>query len=198
MTADSAGGEGSTCWLEPGEQASGDAGEVRGRRASGPAGERVPDDPPGIAEGIGVANTAPASDRPIEVLYIEDNPPNQRLVELALSRRGLANVCLASGGIDGLARIDEEQPDLVLLDLHLPDIDGDEVLRRLRTDARTADLPVVVLSADTTPARIQALRDEGAADYLTKPLELARLRDVVTRLARPAGDRAGGPPPAHR
>jgi CheY-like chemotaxis protein len=134
---------------------------------------------PRSQELVGSGDTAP-----IKVTYIEDNLSNQRLVELALSRHGLAEVRLVSDGLDGLASIVADPPDLVLLDLHLPDIDGLEVLRRLRKDERTADLPVVVLSADATPARIKALRDEGAADYLTKPLELAHLRDLVERLGR--------------
>jgi CheY-like chemotaxis protein len=119
----------------------------------------------------------------VSVLYIEDNISNQRLVELALARQGLARVLVASGGLEGLAQVDEQHPDLVLLDLHLPDIDGDEVLRRLKTRGAQAP-PVVVLSADATPSRIQALREGGAADYLTKPLDLAHLRRLVIDLTR--------------
>jgi CheY-like chemotaxis protein len=63
-------------------------------------------------------------------------------------------------------------PDVILLDLHLPDIPGEEVLRRLRADARTATIPVIVVSADATPASLQRLLLGGANAYLTKPLDV--------------------------
>lgn len=136
---------------------------------------------------------APGAPPPIEVLYIEDNQSNQRLVALALARQGLANVQVAPDGLAGLARIDDQAPDLVLLDLHLPDIDGDEVLRRLRSGPGAPGPPVVVLSADATPSRIRSLRAEGAAEYLTKPIDLQQLRDTVARLGRAGPDSGPGP-----
>jgi CheY-like chemotaxis protein len=66
-----------------------------------------------------------------------------------------------------------------MLDLHLPDLSGREVLHRLRADPRTRDIPVVISSADATPARIRRLREEGAFDYVTKPLDVGRFLEVV-------------------
>ena len=67
------------------------------------------------------------------------------------------------------------RPGLILLDLHLPDISGEEVLARLRQDPQTASIPVIILSADATPARITRLLADGARAYLTKPIDVAEL-----------------------
>ncbi len=79
-------------------------------------------------------------------------------------------------GLD-LAR--EHRPDLILLDLHLPDLPGEEVLARLRQGEHTRTTPVIVLSADATPRRVEALRELGAADYLTKPIDVPRFFRVL-------------------
>ncbi|HWK90316.1 MAG TPA: response regulator, partial [Longimicrobium sp.] len=83
----------------------------------------------------------------------------------------------------------EHRPDLVLLDLHLPDISGEEVLRRLRADERTASIPVIVISADATLDSLDRLRTAGADAYLTKPLDLDEFLEALeTHLpAREAG-----------
>jgi CheY-like chemotaxis protein len=75
----------------------------------------------------------------------------------------------------------EHLPDLVLLDLHLPDIPGDEVLRRLRADPRTAAIPIIVVSADATPASVVRLQAAGADAYLTKPLDVDEFLVTVER-----------------
>ena len=79
-------------------------------------------------------------------------------------------------GLD-LAR--DHRPDLILLDRHLPDVPGDEVLRLLREDPRTRDIPVVIVSADASPGQAQRLLDAGARAYLTKPLDIQKLLAVV-------------------
>ena len=81
-------------------------------------------------------------------------------------------------GVD-LAR--QHAPDLSLLDMHLPDIPGEEVLRRLRADARTAGIPVVVVSADATPASLERLRAAVANAYLTKPLDVDEFLTAIDR-----------------
>jgi CheY-like chemotaxis protein len=73
----------------------------------------------------------------------------------------------------------QHQPDLIVLDVHLPDLPGIEVLRRLKAQKDTRDIPVVVLSADASVQQIKALRDAGACDYLTKPLDVRRFLDVL-------------------
>jgi len=73
----------------------------------------------------------------------------------------------------------EHHPDLILLDLHLPDILGDEVLRLLRANRETQNVPVVMISADATPAQVERLKAAGARDYLTKPLDVRHFLQVL-------------------
>ena len=76
----------------------------------------------------------------------------------------------------------EHHPDLILLDLHLPDIGGAEVLRRLRESPETREIPVVVVSADATPRQIERLRADGARDYLTKPFDVKKFLALVDEI----------------
>jgi PAS domain S-box-containing protein len=107
-----------------------------------------------------------------QLLYIEDNLANLDLVETFLSTRPGWRLVPALQGRIGVELAREHRPDLVLLDLHLPDIGGEEVLRRLRADPRTAGIPVVIISADATRDSLERLRAAGADAYLTKPLDL--------------------------
>lgn len=122
-------------------------------------------------------------DRPFKVLYIEDNLSNIRLVERSFERLGDIKLLVANQGRLGVEVALANIPDLVLLDLHLPDLTGEEVLARLRADPRTCDIPVAVLSADATAGHIRRLRVAGATEYLTKPLEIAQLFAIVEKIA---------------
>jgi len=118
----------------------------------------------------------------LTVLYIEDNLSNLELVDRVLSRRGGVKLISAMRPQLGLDLASEHHPDLVLLDLHLPDMTGEEVLRRLRSGPKTASIPVVILSADARPGLITGLLESGARAFLTKPLdvrELLRLIEVI-------------------
>ncbi len=119
---------------------------------------------------------------PVTLLYVEDNLANLTLVETILgSRPGWRTIPALQGRLGAdLAR--EHVPDLVLLDLHLPDVQGDEVLRRLRADVRTVDIPVVMISADATPRTIDRLLAQGADAYLTKPLDVDEFLATIDRL----------------
>lgn len=113
------------------------------------------------------------------LLLIEDNLANLRVVEAALKRRGGFTVIPAMQGGLGIDLAREHQPDVIVLDLHLPDLPGREVLHRLKADARTRHIPVVIASADASPGRLQQLQAEGAFDYVTKPLNLSQFVDTV-------------------
>jgi PAS domain S-box-containing protein len=104
------------------------------------------------------------------VLYVEDNPANLVLVERILKLRPGVLLLSAMRGQLGLDLAREHRPDVIFLDLHLPDLPGDEVLRRLRDDAATRAIPVIVLSADATPHEIERLLAAGARHYLVKPV----------------------------
>ncbi|MFP5341979.1 MAG: ATP-binding protein [Candidatus Limnocylindria bacterium] len=120
---------------------------------------------------------APATSR--VVLHIEDNVANQRLVERVLGQReGIRVVASMQGGL-GLDLARDLRPDLILLDLHLPDISGDEVLARLRANPGTRHIPVIVISADATQRQGARLLEIGARAFLTKPLDVARFLGVV-------------------
>lgn len=113
------------------------------------------------------------------ILYIEDNLANLSLVERILSRRPGVRLLAAMQGRMGLDLAFEHAPDLVLLDLDLPDMPGRDVLTELRLDERTARIPVVVVSADASPGQIRRLREAGADAYVTKPLDVTDFLGTV-------------------
>ena len=115
----------------------------------------------------------------LKVLYIEDNVANVQLIEHVLSFRSQVKLLTAMQGRLGLEFAIENRPDLILLDLHLPDIRGDAVLRELQADSRTRGIPTIMISADATPGEIRRLRDAGATDYLTKPLDVEKLLHIL-------------------
>jgi PAS domain S-box-containing protein len=113
------------------------------------------------------------------VLYVEDNLSNLSLVEGIFSRVGDVELIPAMQGLIGVDLAVQHAPDVILLDLHLPDVDGAEVLRRLKDDPRTASIPVVMLSADATPGQMERLEAAGAFAYLTKPLRIETFIDTL-------------------
>jgi signal transduction histidine kinase/CheY-like chemotaxis protein len=139
-----------------------------------------------------------------KILYIEDNVSNLRLVERVLARHSKVTFLPAMQGTIGLELAREHHPDMILLDLHLPDLGGHEVLVRLKAEPATQHTPVVVLSADASPGQIRRLHQAGAAAYLTKPINLEELLETVrsclgdpTADGTPAyiGDRTGNGDP---
>jgi CheY-like chemotaxis protein len=113
------------------------------------------------------------------ILYIEDNLYNVQLVERLLLQRPDIQLLTSVQGSPGISIAQGRHPDLILLDVHLPDINGFDVLERLRADASTANIPIVILSADATPGQVRKFRDAGANEYLTKPLDLKLLLTLI-------------------
>ncbi len=116
------------------------------------------------------------------VLYIEDNVANFRLVEVALSRRPHIQLITAMEGQLGIELALRHQPDVILLDIHLPVLMGDKVLARLRSQPETQHIPIVVVSADATQSKIDKLLAAGAHSYLTKPFNIKELLRTVDSL----------------
>jgi signal transduction histidine kinase/FixJ family two-component response regulator len=123
---------------------------------------------------------------PLAVLSIEDNSANREL--LVRLFRGLPgrptdapgmSLYSATSGHAGIEMACRYRPDLILLDLHLPDLPGEEVYARLRAEPATRDIPIVILSADATPGTIRRLLARGAVAYLTKPIDLHELEGVL-------------------
>jgi PAS domain S-box-containing protein len=113
------------------------------------------------------------------VLYIEDNLANIDLVRAVLATRPGVKLIPALTGTAGIELARTHTPQLVLLDLNLPDHSGEEVLHQLRADPATADLPVAVMSADAEPGRIALLAALGVIDYLTKPIDVPTLLGII-------------------
>jgi CheY-like chemotaxis protein len=152
-------GEGSTFWVDL----------VRGEPVAVEHG-------PAESEPI-LAPRAYAGER--RLLYIEDTVANVRLIEDILRARPSVRLLPAMMGRLGLELAYEHKPDLILLDLHLPDLPGEQVLAQLQADESTREIPVVILSADATEARPDALLGAGARAYVTKPISVRRLLEVV-------------------
>lgn len=128
------------------------------------------------------------------VLYIEDNPVNQLVVESMLAGLPGVRLQLADEPQAGLDRAAAETPDLVLLDIQLPGMDGFEVLERLRRLPGMHQVPVIAVSANALPRDLQHARDAGFDAYVTKPLDMNQLLDAVSRAlgrARSRGAAAG-------
>jgi CheY-like chemotaxis protein len=150
--------EGSTFWIDLPKAAGASLPERRARATEGAS---------AIAEGVGT------------VLYVEDNIANLRLMERMLGRRRGVILVHAATGADALALVHAHPPDLILLDVQLPDMSGAEVLAALKRLPQAQSVPVVVLTADATPELPDRFVAAGAAAFLTKPLDVRQMLGVV-------------------
>ena len=149
--------------------------------------------PPLTPGGAVPGNAEAAGDEPPRrrILYIEDNEPNVALMERLVERRGDLELHATSRGDAGIDLARRLLPDVIVLDLHLPDTTGDAVLHELRASPETRDVPVIVVTADVTRDHEAPLVAAGASGYLTKPLDLGRFQAELDRaLARTAGSSA--------
>lgn len=121
---------------------------------------------------------------PKKILVIDDAPTVTKMATDALTERGFV-VTSAPNGYEGLIAARGEKPDLILLDVVMPDLDGHEVLSRLQKDDRTKDIPVIFLSAvGDYDQQLQAMKD-GSREYITKPIKPAELADRVEAFLDP-------------
>ena len=127
-----------------------------------------------------------ASYRQRVVHYVEDNETNVEVMRGILALRPQITLEVSMLGLEGLAAIRQRKPSLILLDMHLPDIDGLALLRQLQADPETSDVPVIVVSADATESSIRQAIAAGATHYLTKPVNVAQflgaLDDMLDQL----------------
>jgi signal transduction histidine kinase/ActR/RegA family two-component response regulator len=133
------------------------------------------------ARGLGQGQALPVP-HPLKshtVLYIDDNRLNLAVVRHAMRRLPQVGLVLASNGADGLAQARALQPDLVLLDINLPGMDGLAVLQHLRQDPQLAHIPCVAVSANALPQDITTALDAGFRHYVTKPFQIQQLLDLV-------------------
>ncbi|MDP3223858.1 MAG: ATP-binding protein, partial [Rubrivivax sp.] len=125
------------------------------------------------------------------VHYVEDNETNIEVMRGVLAQRSQVMLRTSMLGLDGLAAIRRDRPDLILLDMHLPDISGLELLRHLKQDDSVADIPVIVVSADATPGHMEQALTLGAQHYVTKPLDVAAFLTLVDSALEAADTRWG-------
>jgi CheY-like chemotaxis protein len=130
-----------------------------------------------------------------KVLLVDDDPDLRRLGNLSLSRVGGWQVVLASSGSEAVGLAVDELPDVALLDVSMPGMDGRAVLQRLRTDPRTAHIPVVFITARTHPDEIRSLEEAGAIGVIAKPFDTMKLpRQIAELVSASAAGSAPSPP----
>ena len=170
LGVDSAVGRGSTFWVEFARLAEGARPEAPGLEF-----DVVP---AGFFE--------PALNEDATLLYIEDNPANLELVQFILSKDRHLHLLPAPDGQTGLELAARHLPDLILLDVHLHDIPGGEVLRRLRAHPMLSAVPVVVISADVSAEQVERMQALGICEYLRKPFDLQDFRRAIHEALSPA------------
>jgi len=122
----------------------------------------------------------------MRILYVEDNDDNIFVVKSRFTRLG-HTVLVALDGRQGLEMAAAERPDLILMDLSLPEVDGWEATRRLKAAIETKDIPVIALSAHAMAGDREKALAAGCDDYDTKPVDFARLRAKIDALLGPRG-----------
>ena len=126
----------------------------------------------------------------MKILYVEDNEDNVYVVRNRLGRLGFT-ILVATDGEQGIAMATSEKPDLVLMDLRLPVLDGWEATRRLKAASETKNIPVIALSAHAMAGDREKALEAGCEDYETKPIDFNRLRAKIEALL-PAKRQSGG------
>ena len=120
-----------------------------------------------------------------KILLVEDNEMNRDMLSRRLARKGHEMV-MALDGAEGVAKAQADPPDLILMDMSLPVLDGWEATRRLKADPTTRDIPIIALTAHAMSSDEQKAREAGCDDFDTKPIELERLLGKIqTQLDRP-------------
>jgi two-component system cell cycle response regulator DivK len=117
----------------------------------------------------------------MKILYVEDNDDNVYMLKNRLSRAGFT-VVVATNGAQGIAMASSEQPDLIVMDLTLPDIDGEEATRRIKADPATKRIPVIALTANAMAGDKEKALAAGCDDFDTKPVDMPRLLDKIAAL----------------
>ncbi|HAT33408.1 MAG TPA: hypothetical protein DCW29_21945 [Janthinobacterium sp.] len=130
------------------------------------------------------------------LLYIEDNQANLELVQALLERRDDVSLLSAADGNQGLRLARAHGPDVILLDINLPDMNGMDLMRTLRADPATVHIPVMALSSNAFPRQIEKGSEAGFSRYMTKPFGFAEFTDALDALLRQAAQhRAATPAP---
>jgi two-component system cell cycle response regulator DivK len=119
------------------------------------------------------------------ILLVEDNEMNRDMLSRRLERRG-HKILIAIDGEEGLAKTESELPDIVLMDMSLPKIDGWETTRRIKQNPKTANIPIIALTAYAMKSDEDRAREAGCNDFDTKPVDLNRLLEKINRQLTPS------------
>jgi two-component system cell cycle response regulator DivK len=119
-----------------------------------------------------------------KILYVEDNEENVYMLRRRLEKRGY-DLVIAEDGAKGVEAAQREKPDLILMDLSLPVLSGWDAARQLKSDAETRPIPIIALSAHALDGERERALAAGCDEFETKPVDLARLLEKMTRLTRP-------------
>ena len=128
------------------------------------------------------AGGSSAGHGPARIVYVEDNPANVRLLEFLIARHDDLQMTAADSGEAGIEIVRETRPDLVLMDIGLPGMDGFEALHVLKSDEATRHIPVIAISANAMPHDVEKGRQAGFMSYLTKPIDINDLLVVVKQI----------------
>jgi DNA-binding response OmpR family regulator len=131
-----------------------------------------------VKAGAGMTALAVASERPARILVVDDDESDRQLLEVLLAAEGFIIVTAASGA-EGLAVIARDPPDLILLDVMMPDVDGFAVCRRIKEDARLKEVPVIFLTAKGGGEALAEGFESGALMYINKPFTANKLLTIV-------------------
>ena len=115
----------------------------------------------------------------VQILYIEDNPSNQKVMKKVVSRSYTRDLLISADAEGGVAMAVQEKPNLILMDINLPGMDGYEVLEELKRNPQTADIPVIAISANAMPHDLEKAEHAGFHDYLTKPIDIAEVLAAI-------------------
>jgi len=139
----------------------------------------VPNAGDGDVAGEADAHAAAPPPRQAIVLYVEDNPANLELMEQIVARHRGVTLISSPGGRLGLELARAHRPDLILLDIHLPDIDGYTLLGLLRDDAATGQTPVIAVTANAMPMDVRRIWEAGFDDYVAKPIQVTQMDMLI-------------------
>jgi CheY-like chemotaxis protein len=117
----------------------------------------------------------------MKILYVEDNDDNVYMLKNRLARAGFT-VIVATNGAQGITMATSEQPDLILMDLTLPDIDGEEATRRIKADPATKHIPIIALTANAMSGDREKALAAGCDNFDTKPVDMPRLLEKIAAL----------------
>jgi CheY-like chemotaxis protein len=118
---------------------------------------------------------------PGRILVVEDNMDTYELIRFILERNGYETF-LAMNGRDGMNAARKQKPDLILMDLSMPEMDGWEATRRIKKEPKTASIPLIAVTAHALPGDRQRALEAGCNEYITKPMDLSELVQMVDRL----------------